>query len=211
MPDSVTPTSDYNVIIIGAGFSEIYALHRLRALGFSVTLLKSAAGPGGTWFWNRYPGARCDVQSMVYSYSFDDQLEQDWKWTERDARQPEILEYIEHVIERFDLAEDMQFNTRVEQAYFDDEESRWTLVDQNGNQYRAQFCVFATGWVRQVEEVGKSTLYPLANSWYTGANIPGKPRAFMPYVGGMANYRDICDDVAEHDYRGFSLSFHNLG
>ncbi|MFT5740638.1 MAG: cyclohexanone monooxygenase [Gammaproteobacteria bacterium] len=138
-------TADYDVIIVGAGFSGIYALHRLRALGFSVVVLEAASAAGGTWFWNRYPGARCDIQSMVYSYSFDARLEQDWQWSERFARQPEILQYINHVVERFDLTPDMQFNTRVEQAHYDEQEHHWLLVDGNAQQYRARFCIFATG------------------------------------------------------------------
>ena len=142
---SSSRTRDYDVIIIGAGFSGIYALHRLRKLGFSVTVLEAASGPGGTWFWNRYPGARCDIQSMVYSYSFDDQLQQDWQWTERYAQQPEILEYINHVVTRFDLDRDMQFNTRVKQAHFDEQDKSWLLVDDNGQKYHAKFCIFATG------------------------------------------------------------------
>jgi cyclohexanone monooxygenase len=139
------PHSNSDIVIIGAGFSGIYALHRLRSLGFSVTLLEAASGPGGTWFWNRYPGARCDIQSMVYSYSFDDQLQQDWHWTERYARQPEILKYINHVVKRFDLGCDMQFNTRVKEAIFNEKENNWSLVDDDYNQYRARFCIFATG------------------------------------------------------------------
>ncbi|MFT5503724.1 MAG: cyclohexanone monooxygenase [Gammaproteobacteria bacterium] len=139
------PHSDYDVVIIGAGFSGIYALYRLRSLGFSVALLEAASGPGGTWFWNRYPGARCDVQSMVYSYSFDDQLQQDWKWTERYARQPEILEYIQHVVERYDLGKDIRFNCKVEQAEFDESQNSWLLTDSSGDQIRSQFCIFATG------------------------------------------------------------------
>lgn len=143
--DSSYTTSHYDAIIVGAGFSGIYALHKLRSLGFSVALLEAASAPGGTWFWNRYPGARCDIQSMVYSYSFDDKLQQDWRWSERYARQPEILKYVNHVVNRFDLERNMQFNTRIERAHFVEEDSSWLLTADNATQYRASFCIFATG------------------------------------------------------------------
>ena len=136
---------EHDVIIIGAGFSGIYALHRLRASGMNVRLLEAATAPGGTWFWNRYPGARCDIQSMIYSYSFDEQLQQDWQWTERYATQPEILKYIDHVVDRFDLKRDMQFETRVSCASFNETSNFWQVTDQHANGYSARFCIFATG------------------------------------------------------------------
>ena len=93
----------YDVIVVGAGFGGMYMLHELRKIGLNVLVLEEATGVGGTWYWNRYPGARCDVESMEYSYSFDEKLQQDWKWPERYGTQPAILEYINHVAERFDL------------------------------------------------------------------------------------------------------------
>ena len=100
--------------MVGAGFGGLYALHKLRGLGFSVRAVEAGADVGGTWFWNRYPGARCDVESIDYSYSFDPDLEQEWDWTERYATQPEILAYLNHVADRYDLRRDIPFDTRVD-------------------------------------------------------------------------------------------------
>ena len=98
-----------DAVVVGAGFAGLYMLHKLRSLGFSVRIYEAASGVGGTWFWNRYPGARCDVESLEYSYSFSQELEAEWQWTERYASQPEILRYLNHVAERFDLKRDIQF------------------------------------------------------------------------------------------------------
>ena len=119
-----------DALIVGAWFAGLYMLHRLRRLGLSARVCEAGDGIGGTWYWNRYPGARCDVESMDYSYA----------------------------------------------------------------------------WVAHVNEVGNMTLYPRANSWYMGANVPGKPRIFMPYVGGVGTYRQKCDDVAAKSYEGFTLT-----
>src|SRR5262245_42564551 len=102
-----------DVVVVGAGFAGLYALHKLRGLGFEVQVVEGGDGVGGTWYWNRYPGARCDVESLEYSYGFDDDLQQEWEWTERYATQPEILSYLEHVADRFDLRRDIRFGTSV--------------------------------------------------------------------------------------------------
>ena len=135
----------FDVVVIGAGFAGLHMLHQLRALGFSARVLEAAADVGGVWYWNRYPGARCDVESLQYSYSFSHALEQEWVWTERYASQPEILRYIEHVADRFDLRRDIDFNTRVVAASFDDTAGHWELRTEAGRQVRARFCVMATG------------------------------------------------------------------
>ena len=105
-----TPSAEYDVVIVGAGFSGLYMLHRLRGAGFTARVLERASDVGGTWYWNRYPGARCDVESMQYAYSFSPELEQEWVWTEQYATQPEILRYANHVTDRFDLRCDIQLN-----------------------------------------------------------------------------------------------------
>ncbi len=110
----------YDVVVVGAGFAGMYMLHRLRGLGLSVRVYEQGGDVGGTWYWNRYPGARCDVESMQYSYSFSDELQQEWNWSERYAPQPEILKYANHVADRFNLRRDIQFNTRVDRAAFDE-------------------------------------------------------------------------------------------
>ena len=134
-----------DVVIIGAGFAGLHMLYRLRALGFRAQVVEAAAGVGGVWYWNRYPGARCDVESLQYSYSFSSALEQEWVWTEKYAGQAEILRYIEHVAERFDLRRDITFNTRIASANFDPDSAQWQLAAESGLRITAQFCVMATG------------------------------------------------------------------
>jgi cyclohexanone monooxygenase len=120
-------------------------LRRCRQLGLRARVFEQGNGVGGTWFWNRYPGARCDVESMQYSYQFSDDLQQDWNWTERYSGQPEILRYLNHVADRFDLRGDIQLETRVESAVFDEARSLWTVTTNQGDRVSAQFCVMATG------------------------------------------------------------------
>src|SRR5205085_3960103 len=135
----------YDVVVVGAGFAGMYMLHRLRALGLTVRVYEQGGDVGGTWYWNRYPGARCDVESMQYSYSFSDELQQEWDWSERYAPQPEILKYANHVADRFDLRRDIQFSTRVESAVFDESVNRWSVTASDGRTVTAQFVVLATG------------------------------------------------------------------
>ena len=135
----------FDVVVVGAGFAGLYMLHRLRGLGLSALVLDAASDVGGTWYWNRYPGARCDVESMQYSYSFSDELQQDWRWSERYAGQPEILRYAAHVADRFDLRRDIRFGTRVVAAAFDDAAGLWRLDTEAGGTVEARFCVMATG------------------------------------------------------------------
>ena len=116
----------------GAGVGGLYAIHRLRKLGLKVRAFEAGGGVGGTWFWNRYPGCRCDVESLEYSYSFSDELQQEWKWPERYGTQPEILRYINHVADRFDLRRDVQLNTRIKSAAFDGKTNTWTVKTDNG-------------------------------------------------------------------------------
>src|SRR5918994_4347037 len=136
---------DFDAVVIGAGFGGMYMLHRLRLKGFKVRVFEAGSGVGGTWYWNRYPGARCDVESVEYSYQFSDELQQEWVWTERYAAQPEILRYANHVAERFDLKKDIQFKTRVTAASFDEAVGRWRIATSDGAEVSASFCVMATG------------------------------------------------------------------
>jgi cyclohexanone monooxygenase len=137
--------NDFDVVIVGAGFAGMYMLHRLRQMGFSTRVLEAGSGVGGTWYWNRYPGARCDVESIQYSYQFCDELQQEWDWSERYATQPEILRYAEHVADRFDLRRDIQFDTRVAAATFDEVAARWVIQTSDGARVTASFCVMASG------------------------------------------------------------------
>jgi len=144
-PGFTSPTQQYDVAIVGAGLAGLYAIHRLRGLGMKVRAFEAGSGVGGTWFWNRYPGARCDVESLEYSYGFDDALQQEWKWPERYGTQPEILRYINHVADRFDLRRDVQLNTRVTSALFDSQAGEWTLLTDQGDVVRARYCIMAAG------------------------------------------------------------------
>ena len=145
----------FDAVVVGAGFAGLYMLHKLRSMGLRVCVFEVAEAVGGTWFWNCYPGARCDAESLAYSYSFSPDLEQQWEWTERYATQPEILRYIEHVAERFDLKRDIRFGTRVTAAHFvestaQDTNGFWQIRAQATNstqqtQVRATYCVMAAG------------------------------------------------------------------
>ncbi|HEX6453371.1 MAG TPA: NAD(P)/FAD-dependent oxidoreductase [Trebonia sp.] len=134
-----------DVVVVGAGFSGLYMLHKLRELGLSAVAFETALDVGGTWYWNRYPGARCDVESMSYSYSFSPELEQEHEWTERFATQPEILRYANHVADRFGLREDIRFGTRVTHARYDGHSRTWRVRTDRGDDVTARFLVMATG------------------------------------------------------------------
>jgi len=134
-----------DVIVVGAGFAGLYALHRLRAQGLSVRVVEAAPELGGTWYYNRYPGARCDVESVDYCYSFSDALQQEWDWTEKYASQAEILRYLNWVADKLDLRRDIVFDARVVSAVLDETVLRWTVTADGGQVYSARFCVLATG------------------------------------------------------------------
>ena len=136
--------TEIDAVVVGAGFAGLYMLHRLRGMGLSVRLIEAGGGVGGTWYWNRYPGARCDVESVEYSYGFSEELQQQWQWSERYAAQAEILAYLEHVATRFALYPDIRFNTRVLAAHFDADTVGWRVTTDDGN-YHARYCVMATG------------------------------------------------------------------
>ena len=143
--DSGVHSETYDAVIVGAGFAGLYMLHRLRGLGLSVRVYEQGGDVGGTWYWNRYPGARCDVESMQYSYSFSEELQREWEWSERYAPQPEILRYANHVADRFDLRRDIQLGTRVEAATFHEDDSRWSVATQDGKTVSAAYFILATG------------------------------------------------------------------
>jgi cyclohexanone monooxygenase len=135
----------YDVVVVGAGFAGMYMLHRLRGQGLTVRVYEQGGDVGGTWYWNRYPGARCDVESMQYSYSFSDELQREWNWSERYAPQPEILRYANHVADRFGLRPDIALNTRVDGAVFDENTNTWSVTTSDGRIVTAKFVVLATG------------------------------------------------------------------
>src|SRR5271156_6140910 len=133
--------TDFDAVVVGAGFAGMYMLHRLRGLGFSARVIEAGSGVGGTWYWNRYPGARCDVESMQYSFSFSEELQQEWKWPELFSAQPDILRYANHVADKLDLRRDILFDTRVTEAGFDEITSQWSIDTNHGDNFTADFMI----------------------------------------------------------------------
>ncbi|MCZ8381259.1 NAD(P)/FAD-dependent oxidoreductase [Mycobacterium sp. CPCC 205372] len=134
-----------DAVVVGAGFAGLYALHKLREQGLTVRVFEAAPDVGGTWYYNRYPGARCDVESVDYCYSFSEDLQQEWTWTEKYATQAEILRYINWVADKLDLRRGITFNTRVASAVLDEDSLRWTVTTDTGAVIFARFCLMATG------------------------------------------------------------------
>jgi len=161
-----------DAVIVGAGFAGMYMLHRLRGLGLTASVFEAGRGVGGTWYWNRYPGARCDVESMDYSYSFSDELQQEWHWTERYAAQPEILKYANHVADRFDLRRDIRFEARVTAAVFDEVERVWRVETDRGDRVAARFCIMATGCLSDAQVPDFEGLETFEGKWYHTGRWP---------------------------------------
>jgi cyclohexanone monooxygenase len=175
MPDSIAASVQprhYDVVVVGAGLSGLYMLHRLRGLGMKARVFEAGSGVGGTWFWNRYPGARCDVDSLEYSYSFSDALQQEWHWPERYGTQPELQKYLDHVADRFDLRRDIQFNTRVKSSTFDPQSNMWTLRTEAGDIVTAGFCVMATGNLSTPTVPAFKGLERFQGKWYHSGRWP---------------------------------------
>ena len=168
----------FDAIVVGAGFAGLYALHRFRHMGMSVRIYEMGDDVGGTWYWNRYPGARCDAESLAYSFSFSPELEQEWEWSERYAPQPEILKYAIHVSERFDLRRDIRFNRKVETAKFDDAAGLWFVTTAGGDRAHAPLLIMATGclskpMVPQIEGIDS-----FGGKRYQASMWPHEPVAF---------------------------------
>jgi len=171
-PSSTRSAETYDVVVVGAGFGGMYMLYRLRELGFSVRVYEQGGGVGGTWYWNRYPGARCDVESMQYSYSFSEELQQEWDWSERYAPQPEILRYANHVADRFKLRSDMEFNTAVEACAFDERANIWSVTLAGGKTVTAKFVVLATGCLSNARKPDIKGLDRFEGAVYHTGNWP---------------------------------------
>lgn len=169
---TVEKSKNLDMLIIGAGFAGLYQLYSARKIGLSARVLEAGEGVGGTWFWNRYPGARCDVESLDYSYSFSKELEQEWNWTERYAAQAEILRYINHVADRFELRPDIQLDTRVASATFDDATERWSVTTQAGEVFDAQYLIMATGGLSVPQRPKLKGLENFKGQWYHSAEWP---------------------------------------
>jgi cation diffusion facilitator CzcD-associated flavoprotein CzcO len=167
-----------DVVVVGAGFAGLYALHKLRGQGLAVRVVEAAPELGGTWYYNRYPGARCDVESVDYCYSFSDELQQEWNWTEKYATQAEILEYLNWVADKLDLRRDIAFNTRVVSAALDETTLRWTVTTDAGRVLSARFCVMATGPLSAALTPNFSGLDSFAGEIYHTSRWPHDPVDF---------------------------------
>ncbi len=191
-----------DMVIVGAGFSGLYMLHRARGLGLSACVVEAADGVGGTWYWNRYPGARVDVESHEYSYSFSPELEAEWKWSERYAAQPELLRYLNHVADRFDLRRDIRFETRVTSAVFDEAANRWTVTTHRGDRISARYCVMATGCLSAPKKIDipgadsfKGEVYNTTNWPEAGVDFTGKR---VGIIGTGSSAVQTITEIAPH-------------
>ena len=172
------PRARFDALIVGAGFSGLYMLYRLRKLGLSVRALEMGTAVGGTWYWNRYPGARCDGESLTYSYSFSETLQQEWSWSDRYSLQPEILTYLNHVANRFDLRRDIQFETQVTRADYDDTAGEWAVETDRGERFAATFCIMATGCLSVPRRPPFEGLDSYEGEWYHTGQWPHRDVEF---------------------------------
>ncbi|HAU22906.1 MAG TPA: cyclohexanone monooxygenase [Erythrobacter sp.] len=194
-----------DALIVGAGFSGLYMLHKLRELGFTAHVVEAADDVGGTWYWNRYPGARCDIESFEYSYSFDEELQQEWEWSERYATQPEILRYLQHVAERFDLRRDIAFETRVASAHWDEDTKRWKVKTENGDSFEARYFITGVGCLSSFNSPDIPGLENFAGEVYStgqwpheGVDFTGKKVAVIGTGSSAIQSTPIIAEQADH-------------
>ena len=162
---------ELDVIIVGAGFSGLYMLYKMRKMNLKALIIERASDAGGTWFWNRYPGARCDIESIEYSYSFSDELQQEWNWSNRYSDQSEILDYVNYVVKKFNLKENIVFNTSVKSAKFDEKLKNW-IVETDSKSYSSKFCVMATGTLSSIKQPNFDGLENFKGDWYVTGEWP---------------------------------------
>ena len=195
-------TTDFDAVIVGAGFAGLYALHKLRnEMGLSARVFEKGSGIGGTWHWNRYPGARSDSSSWIYCYSFDEDLRQEWQWTERYPQQPEILSYLEHVADRFDLERDIQLETSVEEAAFNEETGRWQIRTDTGDVVSARFLIAALGALSAANLPDIPGIENFTGEWYHTASWPHESVDFtgkrVGAIGTGATGIQVATEIAE--------------
>jgi cyclohexanone monooxygenase len=186
MPETAKITASYDAVIVGAGFSGLYMLHRLHRQGLTARAYEAGTGVGGTWYWNRYPGARVDIVSQEYSYSFSPELEDEWKWTEKYATQDELLRYVNHVADRFGLRKDIQLETKVVSQVFDEKTNRWTVTTDKGDVVSARYCIMATGCLSVPKDIDiaganrfKGPTYRTSRWPHQGVDFTGKTVAVI--------------------------------
>ena len=198
--DTSQPVLD--AVVVGAGFAGLYAVHKLRSQGLSVRVFEAAPEVGGTWYHNRYPGARCDVESVDYCYSFSDELQQEWTWTEKYATQAEILRYLRWVADRLDLRDGITFSTRVISAVLDEQTLQWTITTDGGEIVTARFCVMATGPLSAALTPDIPGLSTFAGEVYHTAHWPHEPVDFsgkrVAVIGTGSSGIQSIPIIAEH-------------
>ena len=197
-------TTDLDAVVVGAGFSGLYMLHRLRQLGLSARVYEAARDVGGTWYWNRYPGARSDADSMVYCFSdrFSEELLREWEWSERYPAQPEILRYLQWVTDKLDLGRDIQFNTRVTAAAYDESRNRWAVTTDRGDHASARYLIVAVGLLSDPNVPAFEGLETFEGEWYHTARLPHEGVDFtgkrVAVIGNGATAVQIVPEVAKH-------------
>jgi cyclohexanone monooxygenase len=201
------PTAYFDAVVVGAGFAGMYMLHRLRGLGMTVRVFETGDGVGGTWYWNRYPGARVDVPSLSYSYSFSSDLQQDWDWPETYSSQPHLLEYANHVADRFDLRRDIRFETTVNVAEYDEVAKRWTVRTDRGDSVSARFLITAAGCLSATNIPAFPGLESFRGDWYhtsrwpkEGVDLTGKRVGIVGTGSTGIQAVPVVAEQAEHLY-----------
>lgn len=184
-PGTAAASPHYDVVVVGAGFTGLYALYRMREQGLSVHVVERGSDVGGTWFWNRYPGARCDIESVDYSYSFSKELREEWIWTERYATQPEILSYLNHVADRFDLRKDITFSAEVTEASYLEDENMWRLTTSGGRTITATYCVLGVGNLSEVKVPRFEGLDNFSGEWHHTGMWPDEDVDFTSKTVGV--------------------------
>jgi cation diffusion facilitator CzcD-associated flavoprotein CzcO len=199
--DESLGVTDVGAVVIGAGFGGLRMLYELRRLKIDTVVIEEGSDVGGTWFWNRYPGARTDSESWVYAYSFSDELQQDWDWSERYPSQPEVLAYLRHVADRFDLRRDIRFGTQVRSCTYDESSNRWAVETDTGERLRCHFLIFATGPLSKPIAPPFEGLDSFGGEWYLTARWPEKPVDFagkcVAVIGTGATGIQVVPELAE--------------
>ncbi len=194
---------DYDAIVIGAGISGLYQLYRLREIGMKVCVFEMGTGVGGTWYWNRYPGACFDSESYSYAYSFSQELLDEWDWSEHFASQPEILRYLQHVADRFDLIKDIRFSSDVRSALYSDDTRSWQIQLQDGSIYRSRFLITGIGILSEptlpkIEGIGsfKGDSFHTSRWPHTPVTLAGKKVAVIGTgATGVQTIQEVCKDA----------------
>lgn len=196
-----TETSEVDMVVVGAGFAGLYMIHRARQSGLTVQCFEVGEQVGGTWYWNRYPGARVDIECVEYSYSFSKELEQEWDWSERYAGQPEIERYANHVADRFDLRRNIAFNTRVNAAHYDQSSQRWRVTTDSGDNISSRFCIMATGLISAPIEPRFKGLDTFQGEQYLTSRWPSDEPSFehkrVAVIGTGSSGIQVISEVAK--------------